>query len=63
MPSLSSISLQSLKPPSGFNVKSKSTRQKNFEDARIGLAKLSRKTLFMLQNLNQLLNSVIIKNL
>lgn len=42
-PSLSSISLQSLKPPSGFKVKSKSTRQKNFEDARIGLAEIIKK--------------------
>ena len=44
-PSLNStdISLQSIKPPSGFKVKSKSDRQKNFEDARIGLAEILKK--------------------
>ena len=46
-PSLSDISLHSLKPPSAYKAKSKakskSTRKKNFEDARIGLAEILKK--------------------
>lgn len=50
-PSLSEFSLHSLKPPSAYKVKSKvkskvrtkSTRQKKFEDARIGLAEILKK--------------------